>query len=158
METFRLLSVENKKLHLLCTGKSFKADELKKIERLGLTRKVKCFHVNELELGQLYQQALLFVYPSLYEGFGIPILEAFVNECPVALSNTSSFPEVAGNAGEYFDPRNPESIYDTVNRLLKDTGRRQYLIEAGCVQARKYTWQQTARQTEKSYRLCLQNY
>ena len=104
------------------------------------------------DLGQLYRQALLFVYPSLYEGFGIPILEAYANHCPVALSNASCFPEIAGEAGAYFKPESVDSIYETISSLLDSDGERTALIQAGKERLKRYSWQKTAEQTGQVYR------
>ena len=104
------------------------------------------------DLGQLYRKALLFVYPSLYEGFGIPILESYTNHCPVALSNASCFPEIAGEAGAYFEPESVDSIYETLLDLLGSDSKRTTLIRAGEERLKRYSWQKTAEQTERVYR------
>ena len=77
----------------------------------------------------MYSNAILFVFPSLYEGFGIPILEAFSCKCPLVCSNTSSFPEVAGNAAEYFDPNDQKSIYQAVQKVLFEKETRQEMMK-----------------------------
>ena len=150
------LATEDKKLYLICTGKPWKKQERERIEKSGLSKRVLHFQANDLELGQLFRQAHLFVYPSLYEGFGIPILEAFLNECPVALSRSSCFPEVAANAGKYFDPENEESIYEALLNLLKDEDLRQNLISAGKDRIQYFTWKETARKTFLTYQKALQ--
>lgn len=95
LNVFIRLRIENKELRLVCTGKPFRKHELETLKNLGLSNYVSYVDANDDELGQLYREACLFVYPSLYEGFGIPILEAYANECPVVLSRASCFPEVA---------------------------------------------------------------
>jgi glycosyltransferase involved in cell wall biosynthesis len=95
---------------------------------------------------------LLFVFPSLYEGFGFPILESFANGCPVALSDASSFPEVAQDAAIYFDPTVVESITDAVGRLLRDRQLREQLIARGDKRYRDFSWQKAASETTKIYR------
>lgn len=124
----------------------------------GLNRRVLHFQASDLELGQLFQQARLFVYPSLYEGFGIPILEAFLNECPVALSRASCFPEVAADAGEYFNPEDETSMYEALSHLLKDEERRQELIAKGKSRVQLFTWKETARKTLDTYQKVLNGY
>lgn len=153
---FVRLATEDKKLYLICTGKPWKKQERERIEKSGLSKRVLHFQANDLELGQLFQQAHLFVYPSLYEGFGIPILEAFLNECPVALSRSSCFPEVAAEAGEYFDPENETSIYVALSHLLNDDECRQELILAGKERVKDFTWEKTARKTFQTYQKALQ--
>lgn len=150
-EAFSRLAHEDKGLHLICTGKAWKKAEIKLFEDSGLSDRIMHIRANDFELGQLYQQARLFVYPSLYEGFGIPILEAYINKCPVALSNASCFPEVAAEAGEYFQPENPDSIYQSIKRLCSDEERRQELINAGLSRVRLFTWEETARKTLETY-------
>jgi glycosyltransferase involved in cell wall biosynthesis len=99
------------------------------------------------ELVELYRRAGALVFPSLYEGFGQPPLEAMACGCPVAVSNTTSLPEVCGDAAEYFDPESPEEIAAATLRAL--AGDR---VEAGLVRARLFTWDESARRHEAVYR------
>ena len=87
-------------------------------------------------------QALIF--PSLFEGFGIPVLEAILCEVPVAASNSTSMPEVAGNAAIYFEPTSDESIAEAMERIWMDTQLRQRLISNARVQRQKFSWEQAA--------------
>ena len=155
---FVRLAAEDQHLCLICTGKPWRSWEQERIEKSGLNKRVLHFQANDLELGQLFQQARLFVYPSLYEGFGIPILEAFLNECPVALSRASCFPEVAADAGEYFNPEDETSIYETLSHLLKDEERRQELIAKGKSRVQLFTWEETVRKTLDTYQKVLNGY
>ena len=103
---------------LVCAGGSpFQKDELEKLRSMALTDKVFQYPVTDEELAYFYSNALALVYPSLNEGFGIPILEAFHNNCLVILSERSCFPEVAGDAAIYFDPSSQDFIVD----VLTDT-------------------------------------
>jgi glycosyltransferase involved in cell wall biosynthesis len=99
------------------------------------------------DLLALYAGADLFVLPSHYEGFGLPILESMACGVPVACSNTSSMPEVAGDAGVLFDPADPLSIADAMGRVLTDRPLRDELAARSLARAREYTWERTARQT-----------
>ena len=155
---FVRLAAEDQHLCLICTGKPWRSWEQERIEKSGLNKRVLHFQANDLELGQLFQQARLFVYPSLYEGFGIPILEAFLNESPVALSRASCFPEVAADAGEYFNPEDETSIYETLSHLLKDEERRQELIAKGKSRVQLFTWEETVRKTLDTYQKVLNGY
>lgn len=149
---FKSLKEKDDSLHLVCVGKPFKKRELQYCQELNIADRIRTMQVSTDELGQLYRRALLFVYPSLYEGFGIPILEAYTNHCPVALSNASCFPEIAGKAGAYFDPESVESIRETIFGLLSADDARKSLIEAGKEQLKKYSWQKTAQLTGLVYR------
>jgi glycosyltransferase involved in cell wall biosynthesis len=104
-------------------------------------------------LKPIYRGATAFVYPSLYEGFGIPPLEAMAANCPVVASKTGSVPEVCGEAAEYFDPYQPESIANAIERVVTSTGRRKELIDLGALQIRKYSWDICAQQTAAVYRV-----
>ncbi len=104
------------------------------------------------ELSQLYRKATVFVYPSLYEGFGIPILEAFSSGCPVIASNVTSIPEVGGDAALYFDPWNESEITTTLLRVINDSSLRRMLVERGFIRAMIFTWEESARKTLAVYR------
>lgn len=99
-----------------------------------------------------YQEADVFVYPSLYEGFGLPVLEAMNLGCPVVTSNVSSLPEVAGDAAMFINPNDPTSIAYGINRVISDSQLRQDLIEKGRIRAKLFSWENTARQTIKAYK------
>lgn len=103
-------------------------------------------------LAQLYKEATAFVYPSLYEGFGIPPIEAMASYCPVISSNTSSLPEVIGDAAEYFDPNDTDSIVGALDRVLTSTSRRQELITLGKERQKNFSWKKCADETLAVYR------
>lgn len=107
---------------------------------------------NNDTLGSLYKSSRLFVFPSLYEGFGIPLLEAMQFGCPVVCSNTSSFPEVAGDAALYFDPTNKESIFKAVESVYSNESLRKDLIEKGYEQSANFSWEKTASETFRLYK------
>jgi glycosyltransferase involved in cell wall biosynthesis len=103
------------------------------------------------ELEGLWALAEAFVFPSLYEGFGLPVLEAMARGVPIACSNTSSLPEVAGEAALLFDPRDEAAIAGALLRLLDDAVLREQLCARGLARAGEFTWQHTARLTLASY-------
>jgi glycosyltransferase involved in cell wall biosynthesis len=103
-------------------------------------------------LDGLYRAASCFVFPSLAEGFGLPVLDALVRGTPTACSKSSSLPEVAGEAALYFDPTDVEGITRAIETLLRDTALRERLRTAGPARARAFTWERTARATLESYR------
>jgi glycosyltransferase involved in cell wall biosynthesis len=108
--------------------------------------------VSPAELEGLYALAACVVFPSLYEGFGLPVLEAMARGVPVATSDRSSLPEVAGDATLLFDPTSIDAIRESIERLLRDTRERQRLSELGRRRAARFTWEATAQATVASYR------
>lgn len=147
----RAFSKINKKdCYLLLVGKAFKKyNVLEKLEEdLKISNKV--IHtgmVEQEELVDLYNLADLFVFPSLYEGFGIPILEALACGTPVICSNTSSLPEVGGDVVEYFNPLDVEEIKNTIERKLKDKNNINYEK-----QLKKFDWEKSVKETKELYR------
>jgi glycosyltransferase involved in cell wall biosynthesis len=103
------------------------------------------------DLEGLYRVASCFVFPSLYEGFGLPVLEAMVRGVPVACSGRSSLAEVAGDAARLFDPEDPGDIAAAVSEVLNDERLRARLVAAGRGQAARFSWEETARDTLASY-------
>lgn len=106
-------------------------------------------------LASIYRQADALVYPSLYEGFGLPPLEAMASGCPVICSNTSSLPEVVGTAGEYFDPRSQESMIEAMEGVMISLDRREDLISKGFKQSTKFSWERCAKETLGLYQKLL---
>lgn len=97
----------------------------------------------------LYRGASLLIFPSLFEGFGLPLLEAMASDCPVVCSNVASIPEVVGDAALLFDPHDPEAIADAMHRVLLDEELRSSLIEAGRLRMQHFSWKRTAQDTLK---------
>ncbi|MEO6837243.1 MAG: glycosyltransferase, partial [Ginsengibacter sp.] len=91
-------------------------------------------------------------YPSKYEGFGMPVLEAFANNCPVCLSNSSSLPEVAGDAATFFNPDNIESIKTAIEKIIYDEKYSSIMIEKGKKRLTHFSWEKCANQTVLSYK------
>jgi glycosyltransferase involved in cell wall biosynthesis len=111
--------------------------------------------IAEADVAALYSLAEVFVWPSLYEGFGLPVVEAMACGVPVVTSNSSSLPEVAGNAALFVDPLSTEAIADAVLRVIEDAPLRGELIAKGFVRASELTWRRTASSTLLVYeRLC----
>ena len=138
---------EHKNLYLICAGGGIFTDKEKDmIQTAGLTGRVIQKTLNEADLAQLYKQAAALIYPSWYEGFGIPILEAFSRELPVLLSDRSCFPEIAGNAALYFDPETPHAIAGAVRRILTEPELRQELVQRGNLRLKDFSWEKSARE------------
>ena len=106
-------------------------------------------HVTNAEKWEIYRKADAFIAPSLYEGFGMWILEAFDARIPVAVSNISALPEIAGEAAVYFDPSNTREITDAIEKILLDSDLRQSLVAKGTERLNNFSWEQTARETLK---------
>lgn len=99
------------------------------------------------DLGILYRGASLFAFPSLYEGFGLPILEAFASQIPVLCASNSSLPEVAGKAAFYFENNNAQALAEQIERILKNPELKKDLIEKGRQQLQKFSWEKCAQET-----------
>jgi glycosyltransferase involved in cell wall biosynthesis len=132
------------------------ADLRGRVDALGLHGDVRFpGWLSDEEVEGLWGVADAFVYPSLYEGFGLPVLEAMARGVPVACSNASSLPEVAGDAASLFDPSNEAEIAAAVELLLTDRAAAERLGALGLERARQFSWERTARLTLESYRSAL---
>ncbi len=107
--------------------------------------------VADADLPAVYAGAAVTVQPSLYEGFGLPVLEAMACGSPVCASDTSSLPEVGGDVALYFDPTEVEAISDAIHTVVTDPARQQEMCRAGVARSRQFTWEETARQTMQLY-------
>ena len=109
-------------------------------------------HISDELLIALYNRALVFLYPSLFEGFGLPLLEAMACGCPVVASNTSCIPEVAGDAGVYIDPYSADDFISGVKRILDDADLRKRCIEKGLERVKKFSWMKMTQEILEIYR------
>ncbi len=152
-----LAAQAQKDLHLVAAGGgAFRADEMIEISRLKLSERVHGLpRVSDEQLASLYRNAEIFVYPSLYEGFGFPPLEAMSVGCPALVSRTSALPEICGEAAFYFDPASAEDLAASIAKLLGDEGLRHSRRQPGLAQVKLYTWQKTAAATLATYRAAL---
>ncbi len=140
-------------LHLICTGPKFSNEEIHLHDKLGLSHKIHFVEaISDDTLIHLYSHAKTLVFPSLYEGFGLPILEAMYCGCPVIVSRTSSFPEVAGDAALYIDPSRMNSIRTIINQLLMSEDLQRELREKGIEREKCFSWQTVAKQTLDVYK------
>ena len=138
-------------------GGAFDQAEIDLIGSLGLrTDRVRQLAGSDALLGDLYRHARAFVYPSRYEGFGLPPLEAMAHDCPVVVSNTSSLPEVVGDAGVYFDPENLDQMISAIDQVVHDDDLRKTLVERGRRRLQAFTWRACAAGTLASYRQCIE--
>ncbi|HAY78375.1 MAG TPA: glycosyltransferase family 1 protein [Planctomycetaceae bacterium] len=140
------------RVRLVVAGSCLTRHEQQQIAALGLAEHVETLtSVTDEELRALYHHALALVYPSRYEGFGIPVLEAMACQTVVVAANTSSIPEVAGDAALLFDPPATDELADILSDLLTHPEQRQPLIERGLVRVRQFSWDKTAAATWKVY-------
>src|SRR2546422_30276 len=109
-------------------------------------------YITDAQLAACYRCSTAFVFPSLYEGFGLPALESMSQGAPIACSTAGALPEVCGRAAVYFDPRSVEAIVDAIDAMLNDEGLRRHLTEAGLSRAREFSWRRTAELTVEIYR------
>jgi glycosyltransferase involved in cell wall biosynthesis len=144
LKVFKKLSEKNNDLLFVCTKNPFNKQEKKTIFDLKLENRVLQVSANESMMVNLYYNAELFVYPSLYEGFGLPLLEAMSCHCPVICSNTSCFPDVTGNAARYFDPYSVENMFEVTNEVLNNLTIRQSLITNGLERIKQFAWESCA--------------
>jgi len=150
MEAFSLLKRQAADLQLVIAGKKGWLYEaiFRRVEELGLEGQVVFTgYVADEDLPALFSGARLFVFPSLYEGFGLPVLEAMACGVPVVCSNASSLPEVADDAALLFDPLDVVGMAAAMERVLGDERLRAKLVERGLKRARGFSWEKCARQT-----------
>lgn len=146
------LLVKNK-LKVVCAGGGgFTPTEQEFIARLNIGDLISQTTATEQQLANLYAGALFFAYPSLYEGFGFPVLEAFANNCPVVLSNTSCFKEVGGDAVSYFDPHSVESMRAVMEQMIDNNESLDANAALGKAQLAKFPIEKCMQQTVDVYR------
>ncbi|MCR5036389.1 MAG: glycosyltransferase family 4 protein [Bacteroidales bacterium] len=140
-------------LHLVCTGAPFSNTECKLLTSLHIEKKVHHQRVSDKKMANLYYNAVAFVYPSLYEGFGLPILEAFTYNCPVLLTPYSCFPEIAGDAALYFEMKDSKSDFVDVFRQLYTMAEedRSRLLAKGNERLKRFSWEQSAKKLVDIY-------
>ncbi len=139
-------------LHIVCFGGGgFSFKELNYIDQLGISDKIIYFSGDDNLLSKLYIHASALVYPSLYEGFGIPLLEAMSFKCPVICSNTSSIPEVAADAAQYFLPLSVDNIMNSIEKVVYSESKSKKLISLGLKRIKEFSWKKCAIETKSIY-------
>ena len=132
-------------LHLVCAGGSlFTLKEEDFLQHLNIIERTLQYDVADDLLYWLYKGAAAFVYPSLYEGFGLPILEAFQHQLPVIVANNTCLPEVGGNAVLTFDPFHVDELVEKIILIIADAQLRATLIENGNNRLAEFSWKNTA--------------
>jgi len=146
---------DDKDLFVVCTGESFTGEEKNYFEALGIGDQMKIRFVDDKQMYALYNNAQVFVYPSYYEGFGIPILEAFQAECPVVLSDSSCFPEVVADAGVFFNPKSPQDLRQAALNIFNDKDLKSRMVAKGSKRLKEFSWEKTSLQTVEIYKKVL---
>jgi glycosyltransferase involved in cell wall biosynthesis len=139
-------------LRLVCTGEPFNNNEKDLFDHLRITDRITGKFVSDNELIKLYSEAIAFVFPSLYEGFGIPVLEAFASCCPAIISNTSSLPEIGGDAAIYFDPYSIDDMRTQIDRVISSPALQNKMIEKGKERVKQFSWKKCAEETMEVYK------
>lgn len=159
IEAFKRFKVEgdesNAQMKLVLAGKKGWLYEgiFKKIQELGLEDDVVDLgYIDEVDKPALYQMAECFVFPSIYEGFGIPVIEAMAAGTPVITTNVSSLPEVVGEAGLLVDPKDTIALAESMHQLTTNEIKKQELIQKGYAQAQKFSWETSAEKLYKVYK------
>ena len=148
LQAFILFQLNHPDVSLLCVGGGkFSSQEMQEFRTAGIENMVRQISLIDEDLYTVYHSAIVFVFPSLYEGFGIPVLEAMRSGCPVILGSLSSFPEIAGDAGIYCDVSNPLEINQALIKVFQNRDFRTNYIAKGKTQAEKFTWNETAKKT-----------
>lgn len=159
LEALSHLRQDDPNLHLVVVGTRgwLYEDFFRRIEELGLEDAVYLpGYVLDADLPAIYSAATVLVMASVYEGFGLPVLEAMACGTPVVSSNASSLPEIGGEAARYFDPRSVDEMTDTLRQVLADEELRAAMREAGLIQAAKFSWKRAACETMAVYEQLLQ--
>lgn len=153
LDAFANLSKKHPNLHLVLSGggKLVGAD-VEIISRLKLNEKVHHHQVNDAQLNYLYKHALLFIYPSLYEGFGLPILEAFRANCAILLSDTDCFREIAQESAAFFDRYSLEDLTQKIDDLISHKSLRDNLVEKGKQRLKDFPIEKSMNQTLQLYK------
>ena len=133
-------------------GGKFESDEISELRKLGISQKVTQVDANDSQLAMYYRSAACLVYPSLYEGFGLPPVEAMSLNCVVIGSSGGSIPEICKNAAQYFDPTSIDSIEHVVSTTLSDAQKMEHMRKLGQKVAESFTWEKTASDTLEAYK------
>jgi glycosyltransferase involved in cell wall biosynthesis len=151
--------VKNKELSVICTGPLLNQDELNYLDIIGLgNRFTSVMCANDSELKWFYENAICFVFPSLYEGFGFPLLEAFASNCPIVSSAGGSLPEVGGDACIYFNPMDIDDMREKILFTIENKGIRDEMSRKGALRLTEYSLEKTLALTRQSYLTALSDY
>ncbi len=151
LHAFKQTNAIHKDVHLVCTGSPFNAIEKEFLIRNNIADKIIYVSASDEDLDALYQHALCYISPSLLEGFGFPILEAFTNTCLTLLSDTSCFREIAGDAALYFDPYSIDDITKVLLQAIEDSSLKPKMCARGNQQMLKFSLEKSMIETKAVY-------
>lgn len=153
VESLRPIMKKEPDIKVICAGGgAFSEQESSHFKKIGVSGRIRQQGANDDMLAELYRRSVAFVFPSLYEGFGIPVLEAFACGCPAIVSQTSSLPEVGGDAVVYFDPKDISSMGDAIERVISDEGLRKHMTSKGFDRLKLFSWDNTVKETASIYK------
>lgn len=152
IQAFSKLAPKYISLQCICVGKPFNTQEQGLLESLNLTQCIFALQAKDDELYTIYHNAMCFVFPSLYEGFGIPILESFYAQCPIVLSDIAVFREIAKDCALYFDPCSIDSIANTLESLITNPTLALNLTTKAQALLQNFSWDITNYQTMQIYK------
>jgi glycosyltransferase involved in cell wall biosynthesis len=155
LQAFAQSSLLRKDFALMCFGDRFSPAEQKRLKDLALDHRVHQISGNDSLLASYYKHARAFVFPSLYEGFGIPLLEAMGAGCPILCSDRGPFPEIVGDAGIYFDPENVNHMQSILEKVLFDDTLLKEIVKRGYQRSFAFSWHRTVSETLALYRSLL---
>lgn len=156
-QAFSRVSADLPNLHLMCVGGGrFTPGEKSVLADLSILNRSHQASPSDAELPAFYSQASVFCYPSRYEGFGLPLVEAFASGCPAVVADTPCLVEIADAAADIVSPDNADELAEAIARIVRDSTHRDILVAAGRQRASSFTWEATARNTVSAYEQVLQ--
>lgn len=153
----KVLSLKSNFYVVCAGGGKFNKNEIKLLNTLDLSDKIMQTNADDNSLAYIYSKATAFVFPSLYEGFGIPVLEAFACGCPAVLSNNTALPEIGDSAALYFDPKDVDSLIAVLMEILENAELRNELKKKGIAREALFSWEKTAEKTLKIYKKAIKS-
>ena len=155
-EAFARMNIKDDLMLVCAGGGTFSRDEQQRLQALGIAKQVMHLELNDDAMASAFSNAEIFVFPSRFEGFGLPAIEAMACGTPTILADATSLPEVGSDAAAYFEPGNVAELASTMKELLNNSALRVELSEKGKTRADEFTWRRTAEQTADVYRLAIE--
>jgi len=153
LKMYSLSNKLKKDFNIVCFGGGpLQKDEIKLIDNLNIKQNIFQIFGDDEKLSFLYKNARALIYPSKYEGFGLPVLEAMASNCPVICSNSSSLPEVGGDSVQYFDPYNQDEMNDVINTTIYSDTKLEELKKRGVLQSKLFSWDKCSSETLNTYK------